>query len=105
MSSYDIEKGVKLVQFYYSNGRSIVQTQRDYRTHFNVRDAPSENMIRNLMRRFEESGSVADLPKRGSEHTVRTEAAVDKVSNRIQQHLHVVDQFNLASEEQHCAQY
>lgn len=79
MATYDVQKRVKIIEFFYSSGRSIITTQRNYRRHFNVRTAPSHNMIRNLVSRFEEHGRVSDLPGRGRGRSVRNEAVVEAV--------------------------
>jgi len=79
MATYNAEQRVKLIKFYYSSGESIIATKRKYCQHFNVRTAPSDNMIRNLVSRFEEQGSVSDLPGRGLHRNVCTEVAVKAV--------------------------
>lgn len=43
-------------------------------------------MIRNLINRFEETGSVADLPTKGPRNTVRTELMVKSVRQSVQEH-------------------
>lgn len=83
MATYDVQQRVKIVEFYYSSGKSIISTQRNYRRHFNVRTAPSDNMIRNLVSRFEEQGSVSDLPGRGTHRSVRTEAVVEAARQSV----------------------
>ena len=85
MFTYDTEKRVEIADFFYSNERSIVQTQRNYRRHFNVREAPSDNMIRNLINRLEETGSVTDLLKKGPRNTVRTALMVESVMQSVQE--------------------
>lgn len=83
MATYDVQKRVKIIEFFYSSGRSIITTQRNYRRHFNVRTAPSDNMIRNLVSRFEEHGRVSDLPGRGRGRSVRNEAVVEAVRQSV----------------------
>ena len=74
---------VKIVEFYYVSGRLIVKTQRKYRQHFNTAAAPSVNMIRSLMTRFENWGSVGDELRRNVTRPVRTEQAVDAVRESV----------------------
>ena len=41
MIKFTTEQPVKIIEFYFENGRSIVATQRSYMRHFNVRHRPS----------------------------------------------------------------
>jgi hypothetical protein len=45
MATYDVQQRIKLIGVFYSSERSIIETQRKYRQHFNVRISPSDNMI------------------------------------------------------------
>lgn len=85
MSTYDVQHRVKLIELFYSNNKSIILTQRRYRTYFNVKKSPTANMIRNLIARFENTGSVADLPGRGPCRTVHNDAAVQCVQQSVLQ--------------------
>ena len=58
MDKYTIAQRAQVVKLFYENNGSIILTQRAYRRQFNVRDGPSPNTIRNIMRRFENQGSV-----------------------------------------------
>ena len=53
MNKFTNDQHVKIVEFYYSSGKSIIQTQRKFRNNFNVREQPSEDTIRNLIARFQ----------------------------------------------------
>ncbi|GFY52592.1 hypothetical protein TNIN_185521 [Trichonephila inaurata madagascariensis] len=70
---------VKIIEFFYSCQQSIVMTQRKYRQYFNSRSTPTAFMIRSLIDRFEELGSVADRPGRGAHRNIRTEDNVETV--------------------------
>jgi len=83
MFSYSVQERVKIVEFYYISGRSIVTTQRKYRQHFNTTVAPSVNMIRSLMSRFENLGSVGDELRRNVVSPVRTKQAVEAVRESV----------------------
>jgi hypothetical protein len=83
MATYDVQQRIKLTGFFYSSERSIIETQRKYHQHFNVRVSHSDNMIRNLIARFERTGSVSDLPGRGPKRTVCTVAAVEAVRQSV----------------------
>jgi hypothetical protein len=42
MATYDVQQRIKLTGFFYSGERSIIETQRKYRQHFNVGVSPSD---------------------------------------------------------------
>ena len=91
MEKFTTEQRVKIIEFYFENGRSIVATQRSYMRNFNVRHPPSRPAIMNLVARFQEYGSVSDKPRSGRGRSVRTrentEAAKRTVAlKRIQPH-------------------
>ncbi|GFS99499.1 hypothetical protein TNCV_4534661 [Trichonephila clavipes] len=58
-------------------------TQCKYRQYFNSRSAPKAFMIRSLVSRFEELGSVADRPGRGANRNIRTEDNVETVRQSV----------------------
>ena len=45
---------VKIIEFYFENGWSIVATKRSYMCHFNVRHRPSRLAIMSLVMHFQE---------------------------------------------------
>ena len=78
MNKFTNDQHMKIVEFYYSSGKSIIQTQRKFRNHFIVREQPSENTIRNLIARFESKGSVHDSACSGRPKTSRTPENIDR---------------------------
>ena len=52
---------VKIIEFYFENGWSIVATQKSYMHHFNVRHRPSRPEIMSLVMHFQEQGSVNEF--------------------------------------------
>ncbi|GFY71417.1 hypothetical protein TNIN_468351 [Trichonephila inaurata madagascariensis] len=56
---YSTKQRVKIIEFLNSCQRSIVMTERKFRQYFNSISAPTAFMIRSLVGRFEELGSVA----------------------------------------------
>lgn len=83
MATYDVQHRIKLIGFFYFSETSIIETQRKYRQHFNVRVSPSNNMIRNLIVRFERNRSVGNFSGRDLKRTVRTDAAMEAVRQSI----------------------
>ncbi len=49
-----------IVREYYLNNKSIILVQRKFKKEFNCRTAPCFNMISNLIKKFEETGSALD---------------------------------------------
>ncbi|GFY28551.1 putative transposase [Trichonephila clavipes] len=74
---------VKIIEFFYSCQRSIVMTQRKYRQYFNSRSASTAFMIRSLVCRFDELGSVLYRPGRGDHRNIRTEDNVETVRQSV----------------------
>lgn len=70
---------MQIVKFYYQIQQYIIETQRAYRRHFNVRNSLIESMIRGLISRFQTQGSVIGLPRIGRPRSVRNEATVECV--------------------------
>lgn len=82
---YTIAQRTRVVKLFYENNGSIILTQRAYRQQFNVRDGPSPNSIRNIMRRFENQGSVGDLPKTGRPKNVTTNENRERVRESVRE--------------------
>ena len=65
MEKFNTEQRTKIIEFYFENQHSIILTQRAYRRHYNVRQAPNQTTINRLVKRFRQHGSVSDLPRTG----------------------------------------
>ena len=65
MVKFTTDQRVKIIEFCFENGRSIVATQRPYMRHFNVRHRPSRPALMSLVMRFQGQGSVNDRSRRG----------------------------------------
>ena len=89
MKTYKLEKRVKIVKFYYSTCGSFISSQRKYRQHFNTRTAPTVSMIKNLIIRFEERGSVDNYPRSNICCPVRHEESVQAVRQSVSDDLSV----------------
>ncbi|XP_050301230.1 uncharacterized protein LOC126739527 [Anthonomus grandis grandis] len=76
MEQYTTEQRVKIIQAYYENGRSRKNTFRGLREFFGAQNRPCEKTIWNLVQKFEQTGSVANIKtprhaRRGrSEHNI-----------------------------------
>ena len=85
MDKFSIVQRTQIVKFHYQNQGSIIQTQRAYRRHFNVRDAPSKNAIKGMVKRFEEQGAVSDLPRSGRPKVVCTNENKERIPENVEE--------------------
>ena len=72
MEKFSTKQQTKIIELYFENHRSIILTQKAYRRHDNVRQAPNQSTIDHLVKRFRQHGSVSDLPRTGKQRSVRT---------------------------------
>ena len=85
MEKYTTEERTKIVEFYFKFHHSIILTQREYCRHFSARIPPSDFMIRRLIQRFQQYGSVSDLPRSGRPCSVRSQKNRERVRDSVQQ--------------------
>ena len=85
MEKYTTEERTKIVEFYFKFHHSIILTQREYCRHFSARKQPSDFMIRRLIQRFQQYGSVSDLPRSGRPRLVRSQMNLERVRDSVQQ--------------------
>ena len=85
MEKYTTEERTKIVEFYFKFHHSIILTQREYCRHFSARKPPSDFMIRRLIQRFQQYGSVSDLPRSGRPRSVRSQMNRERVRDSVQQ--------------------
>ena len=77
---FTIEQRLKAVKFYLET-KSLVLTQREYRKHFGVKQAPSPAAIKKIVQKFEVHGTCQKKNKGNSGRRVsaRTEVKVETV--------------------------
>ena len=85
MKKFSIVQRTQIVKVYYQYQGSIIQTQRAYRRHFNVRDAPSKNAIKGMAKRFEDQGAVSDLPRSGRPKAVCTDENKERIHENVEE--------------------
>ena len=83
MEKYSNQQRIQVVKFFYQNQGPIIQTQRAYYRHVQVKDVSSESAIKNLIRRFEKQGTVADLPRSGRPRNVRSDETREQVRESV----------------------
>ncbi|CAH2000879.1 unnamed protein product [Acanthoscelides obtectus] len=84
-ASYSIEDRIKVIQEHYKNGAKIKNTFRALREHFGRNNRPNETTIAigRLVRKFEATGSVANVPGSGRPRSVRTPENIAVVKESV----------------------
>lgn len=80
MATDDVQPRVNLSEFPMSVNDHLLKLRRKIRQHFNIRVAPSDNIILNIIARFERTG---DLPGSDSKQTMRINAWVETVQQSV----------------------
>jgi hypothetical protein len=63
---YTLQERIKIVQLFYSNGRSQMNLERAWRAEYGRNSrTPHHLTVTAIITKFEESGTVADAPKSG----------------------------------------
>lgn len=83
MERYTKEQRILIVKTHYKNGESVATTVRKLRTILGHHHAPNESTVRRLIKKFEESGSVADNKSPGRPRSGRSEANVALVRDSV----------------------
>lgn len=60
MSTYSTEQRVQIVELFYENGRSVKNVYRKLRQFYGRHNRPSESTINQIIKRFQQTGSVED---------------------------------------------
>jgi len=79
---WSVQQYVFTVQWYFKNGEFIVQTQQDFRTHFDIPrhgTIPDRNTILRLVAALNTTGTVVMRRINGQNRTIRTLENVDRV--------------------------
>ena len=86
MKPFSTEQKTQIVKFYLKHG-SAVLTQRQYRSHFKVRKAPTIKTIQRLTEKFLAEGSTdnKNSGKSGRKKTSRSQEAIRKVAEQVGQ--------------------
>ena len=85
MEKFSIVHRTQIVKFYYQNQVSIIQTQRAYQRHFNVRDVPSKKAIKGMVKRFKDQGAVSDLPCSGKPKAVCMDENKERILENVKE--------------------
>ena len=77
-----------IVKWFYENHKSIVNTQRAFKRNYGTKKSPSKNTIKDIVRKFEEKGSVHDRPRPGPGRCMRTPVNVQKIRSKLEESPH-----------------
>lgn len=83
MQRYTTEERIQIVQIYYENARSVTNTIRRLRVVFHQNHVPSDTAIRNLMAKFELTGSVLDVKTPLRHRNVRSVENIARVNESV----------------------
>lgn len=77
MKRYSIKERIEIVQIYYKYSCSTRTTLRKLRVNYGPHNRPTEKTIRSIIQKFEDTGSVCDIPK---PMNLKTAQSVDNVA-------------------------
>lgn len=83
MKSYSLEQRLFFVKTYYRNGESITVTLRKCRTKYGQHFTLARETLRQLIKKFEQTGSLADRAIPGRPRTGRTSHNIAAVRNSV----------------------
>lgn len=88
MASFSDKQRAFCVREYYRNGDSLTLAQRKFCAHYNIRrknEAPSVQLIRKWVQKFEETGSTMNQPRSGRPRTSRDPENVERVRTFVRE--------------------
>lgn len=83
MECYTIPQRAKIVQLFWEKSRSIINTQRAYRTFYGVRNVPTAPTIRAIVAKFERYGNVRDARRTGRPRSGRSVENIQLVRQSV----------------------
>lgn len=83
MNKVPIQERIRLIQCYYGNGQSVLQTLRAYRVLYGVRPC-SRQAVKALVTKFEMTGSVQDA-KRSGRPSVNDDSVIEVLADNREQ--------------------
>uniref|UniRef100_A0A2H1WA51 SFRICE_021049 n=1 Tax=Spodoptera frugiperda TaxID=7108 RepID=A0A2H1WA51_SPOFR len=85
MNSISLKNCIKIIQIHYENGRSVKVTFRKIRDIFGQHNRPSEIAIKNLVAKFESTGSVQNVPTPTRVRPGRSTENIAAVSHSVEE--------------------
>lgn len=88
MSQFTGEQRAFAVRAFYENNHSYVIVRRMFRVEYNLRSiqqCPSPQLLRQWVKRFQETGSTLPIKRQGRPRTSRTEEAIQEVNRSVEE--------------------
>ncbi|UYV71215.1 hypothetical protein LAZ67_8002213 [Cordylochernes scorpioides] len=82
MSPVNIKERIKIIKLYYQHG-SFKTLRRQWSKH-SKSSAPSKSTVKRIIKKFETTGSVADLPRSGRPHSATCETNINLVKASLE---------------------
>jgi len=81
--AHSLEERIFLIKSYYGSESSITATLRKWSSHFKGRPKPAQNMVRCLVEKFEQTGSVLDAKVIDKRRTARSPELIVQLENEL----------------------
>lgn len=83
MEQYTLAQRLQIIQIYYQNSRSIVATLRGLRPIFGQKNLPTRSTVERLVRKFESTYSLHNVPVPVRQRSVRSAENIDAVRESL----------------------
>ena len=83
MERYTVIQRLEIIKIYYKNNESVRETFRALREIYGRHNRPTELAIRNLIKKFESTGSVCDVKHPTRQKRKRTQENIDAVNESV----------------------
>ena len=83
MKRFTVIQRLEIIKIYYKNNESIRETFRALREIYGRHNRPTELAIRNLIKKFESTGSVCDVKHPTCQKRNRTQENIDAVNESV----------------------
>ena len=83
MERYTVIQRLEIIKIYYKNNESVRETFRALREIYGRHNRPTELAIRNLIKKFESTGSVCDVKHPTRQKRKRTQENIDALNKSV----------------------
>ena len=85
MDGYSIQQYVRIIKLFYQNGCSVLATYRELRPFYGRHNRPTDRTIRNVVDKFESTGSVNDRPTPVRRRNARSAENIATIRESVQE--------------------
>lgn len=88
MERFDVQQRSFCIRNFFELNHSYIAVRRRFRARYslhNVNEAPSTNLIKSWIKKFEENGSLENIRPPGLQRSVRTNQNIDRVRDAVAQ--------------------